>query len=566
MKIGLYMAYAPYIKEFTLKKEGLGRYLSFLLKAFGDNGDEVVIACPKWCIEAIDELMEENNIARDNIEFIVPKTDPALYSLYRMFKRKKRQDKRKSKGKMKLAAYKSLGKIIDSLFSTFSIFKVIMFIFVIAIVAIICTPIVILLGLLTIIYVGIKKILFRLLGKDVADGGIKRQIKKLTMNVSFLHRIYMLLRGMHLRKRFQEEVRKASALEVIRKANFMKEKPDIWYCHTAFWTEFNNIKGAKVVCVPDLVTVEFPFPFSKGEFIEATENVRRTIKNNKYFITYCDYLKNSLLINQFGKKSDDIVAIEHAQNNMLPFIDLREYFDGKGFKGEVNGCFVQDVIFKGLLGHMICKNEYLSDGIPHNTINIRDMDYLFYPSQSRGNKNMFTLLRAYKYILREKNIPIKLFLTCNYAEDDELIEFIYENRLQYDILSFNNISNQELAALYYGAKLVVNPTFYEGGFPFTFGEGMSVGTPSIMSDIPQVREVLQKYGIDQHEQWLFDSFSYIDLSKKIIFGLENRELLYKEQKHVYDLLKMRTWNDVGKEYVKAFQYFIRKETERTGER
>jgi len=105
-----------------------------------------------------------------------------------------------------------------------------------------------------------------------------------------------------------------------------------------------------------------------------------------------------------------------------------------------------------------------------------------------------------------------------------------------------------------------------GGFPFTFGEGMSVGTPSIMSDIPQVREVLQKYGIVQHEQWLFDSFSYIDLSKKIIFGLENRELLYKEQKHVYDLLKMRTWNDVGKEYVKAFQYFIRKETERTGER
>ena len=557
MKIGLYMAYAPYVKEFTLKKEGLGRYLSFLLKAFKDNGYEVVIACPRWCIEAIDELMEENNIARDSVEFVVPKSDPALYSLYRMFKKKKKLTKYKPKGKIKIAAYKVLGKVIDNIFSTFSMLKIMIFFFILMILCIICAPIIILLGLLMTIYLGGKKVL----RKGGERNNIKSQIKKIIMRISVLRHIYIMIHDMPLRQQFQEKIRKASALEVIRKANFMKAKPDIWYCHTAFWTEFSNIKGTKVVCVPDLVTTEFPFPFSKGEFIEATENIRRTIKNNRYFITYCDYLKNSLLINQFGKEVDNVIAIKHAQNDMLSFIDLREYFEEKNFVGDVNDCFVKDVIFKNLLGHMICCNEYLSGGSPQNIIVIRDMDYIFYPSQSRGNKNMLTLLRAYKCLLRERNIPIKLFLTCNYLEDDELRQFIYNNRLQYDVLSFNNVSNQELAALYYGAKLVVNPTFYEGGFPFTFGEGMSVGTPSIMSDIPQVREVLQNYDIGQYEKWLFDPFSYIDLSEKIIFGLENKELLYQEQKYIYDLLKIRTWNDVGKEYVEAFQYFLRRESD-----
>lgn len=559
MKIGLYMAYAPSVKEFTLKKEGLGRYLSFLLKAFIDNGDEVVIACPRWCLGAVDELMEENNISSENVEFVVPKTDPALYRLYMLIKKKKKVLKNKRKGKIKLATYKIIEGVVDSIISTFSIFKIVMSLLGIIIICVLSAPIILFLLVLMVIYWGIKKIILRLFLRNNDRISFKSNIKQILKNNSYLNFLYTSFRRIFQRQVFQEKTRKASASVVIRKINYMKKKPNIWYCHTAFWTEFCNIKGIKVVCVPDLVTTEFPFSFSRGEFTEVTKNVSENIKNSKYFITYSEYLKNTLLVNQFGKTNDNITVIKHAQNDMLPFIDLKEYFEEKNFVGDVNECFVKDVLFKYLLMRTICCNEYISDEVPQDIIDIRDMDYIFYPSQVRGNKNMLTLLKAYKFLLREKNIAIKLFLTCNYEQDDEIKQFICENRLQYDVISFNNVSNQELAALYFGAKIVVNPTFYEGGFPFTFGEGMSVKTPSIMSDIPQVREVLQNYGIEKCRLWLFDPLNYIDLSKKIMFGLENREKLYKEQIIIYNDLKQRTWNDVSKEYVEAFQRFIQVE-------
>ena len=32
MKIGIYLGYAPYFEKISLRQEGLGRYISFLLK------------------------------------------------------------------------------------------------------------------------------------------------------------------------------------------------------------------------------------------------------------------------------------------------------------------------------------------------------------------------------------------------------------------------------------------------------------------------------------------------------------------------------------------------------
>lgn len=555
MKIGFYMAYAPYVKEFSLKKEGLGRYLSFLLKAFGDNGDEVVIACPRWCLSAVDELLEENNVSRDHIEFVVPKSDPAIYKIYMLLKRKIKAEKPRKKNKMKNATYKLFGRIVDSIFSTFSILKMVLILLTLSAIGIIFIPIIIILLFITLMYL-VMKLFLLFLKRNSKKISLKSKLKQVIINNVILCFLYNMIREASLRQEFQEKIRYASSLEIIRKVNYMKKNPDIWYCHTAFWAEFCDIKGTKVVCVPDLVTAEFPFPFSRGEFTDVTEKVKRTIEKSQYFITYSDYLKNSLLINRFGKNDKNCFIIQHAQNNMLPYIDLSEYFSGKNFYGDVNECFVKDVLFKGLLNHMVCLDQYISDGVPLDVITLRDMKYIFYPSQARGNKNILTLLKAYKYLLREKSVQIKLFLTCDYRKDEELKQFIYEERLQYDILSFVNVSNQELASLYFGAQLVVNPTFYEGGFPFTFGEGMSVGVPSIMSNIPQNTEVLRKLDNEKYEQWLFDPTDPMELAEKISFGLQNIGDLYLKQKCIYDQLNQRTWKDVGNEYAEAFKTIL----------
>ena len=155
-------------------------------------------------------------------------------------------------------------------------------------------------------------------------------------------------------------------------------------------------------------------------------------------------------------------------------------------------------------------------------------------------------------------MQIKLILTCRFYKDAEVTNYIQENYLQYDVLSFWGVSKQQLAALYACAELVVNPTFYEGGFPFTFGEGMSVGTPSVMSKIPQVLDVVEGYSL---EKYMFDPYDVEDMADKIYYALKHREEVYLAEKELYEELDRRNWNDVGEEYVEAFQYFMEREKE-----
>ena len=167
------------------------------------------------------------------------------------------------------------------------------------------------------------------------------------------------------------------------------------------------------------------------------------------------------------------------------------------------------------------------------------------------------LIKVYERLLRERKISVKLILTCDINQEPELKQYIYAKRLQYDVLFFKSVSSQQLAALYMCAQLVVTPTLYEGGFPFTFGEGMSVGTPSIMSNIPQVIEVLEEYDfIQKAQKWLFNVYDDQDLEKKLYFALEHFEELKENQQELYDLLNRRTWKDVGKEYIFLFERLL----------
>jgi len=47
-----------------------------------------------------------------------------------------------------------------------------------------------------------------------------------------------------------------------------------------------------------------------------------------------------------------------------------------------------------------------------------------------------------------------------------------------------------IAACYKLADLAVNPSLSEGGFPFTFTEALSVGTPVVMARIPVTEEII----------------------------------------------------------------------------
>ena len=165
------------------------------------------------------------------------------------------------------------------------------------------------------------------------------------------------------------------------------------------------------------------------------------------------------------------------------------------------------------------------------------------------------LIRAYEYLLRTENIHFKLFMTCDLDANIGIKTYIEEKGLEHDVISFKRIPVQLLSALYQCATLVVNPTLYEGGFlTFTIGEGMSVGTPSIMSRIPQVTDMIPS--IYQLDHILFDPHDYIDMARVILYGFNNAAQLYADELVMYRDIEGRTGPIVAADYVKAFKKFL----------
>lgn len=322
-------------------------------------------------------------------------------------------------------------------------------------------------------------------------------------------------------------------LNLIKKIN-NDVKHDVWFVPSIFWPQVTKINGTVVINAPDLVSQEFAQSFANIDTSDFFINdCRETLLKGNYFITYCEYLKNNLVIGEYAKEENKVVAIKHANNDMLPYIKI----DITVYKSLNTINDWNDIFAREILKAYICP----------------DVRYIFYASQIRPNKNMLNLVKAYEILLRKKFITHKLYVTANLKKETEVSEYIKKHRLEDDIISLYNVSAQTLAALYHCADLVVNPTLYEGGFPFTFGEGMSVGTPSIMSDIPQVREVLEPAGL---EEIMFNPYDCYAIADKIEWALSNLDDLYQKELALYKKMSQRTYSLVAEEYVNAFKKFI----------
>jgi glycosyltransferase involved in cell wall biosynthesis len=177
--------------------------------------------------------------------------------------------------------------------------------------------------------------------------------------------------------------------------------------------------------------------------------------------------------------------------------------------------------------------------------------FIFYASQFRPNKNVISLLRAYEYLLRSRYISCRLILTGRPEVLPEIEAFIAERRLGRDIICLYGLTMQELAASYALADLAVNPSLSEGGFPFTFTEALSVGTPVVMARIPVTEEIV----VDPElaETMLFDPYDWRDMADRIEYGLSNRQALLNMQMPLYQNLATRTWRTVVDEYIDVLE-------------
>lgn len=548
MKIGIYMAYGP---NTVLGKEGLGRYIGNLIKGFVDAGHQVTIACPKWSLETIDDLFQDFHINTEQTEFVVSYKTPALWRLY-----EGKYKKKHPKNKLKDEVFSKMTDILENTFNQiFSVSSMVLFIILMA--GLVLLGLVLGVLLFPLLLLGVIGLFVYKIGKMVSHKGeflVRQKIKSALTVLQTCSKNKWTDWHMTLIEKRDTLVGKS----LVEKVNHVAKPQDVWFVPALFWPETAELNGRKVVCAPDIVTIEFPMLFSQMHMVPSTKRCQKVIEKENYFITYCEYIRNSLLIERYGKKEDHVISIPHINNAMNTYLEIDVDKKKLNTQKDLTTAFAKAVIRVAKYRYRISPENYM------NTFHTDGMKYIFYSSQARAHKNMLTLVKAYAYLLRHKYAKIKLVLTGDYSLPyfEQIYTYVMEHRLQYDILCLYSVTAQELAALYKCAELVVNPTFYEGGFPFTFGEGMSVGTPSVMSDIPQVREVVEPYGLA--DEMLFDPYDYRAMAEKIEYGLQHREELYQKQLPLYRGMEKRTADVVAQEYIAAFETFIELEEGRCG--
>lgn len=530
MKVGIYLGYGP---NTLMHKEGLGRYSATLIKGLTERGHQVTVAMPKWLIGSFELLLEEFEINSEKLNYVIEYKTPVIWELYtksHIQKRGRGRFKRKVLG----SSLKMGERLLDMLLSASDIVPI----FLGGMIFIVCSII----ALPFIAAIAILYILSSLLVKFIRREKVNIQ--------EYATRIIDILKnakgaGFDIYSYLFQKMLTSVQNKLVDRINLMNNPVDVWYSPSIFWPCFNQINGKKVINVPDLVVMDYPMHwYDRYGVIESSLRCEETIVNGTLFITYCQFIKEDLLIKRYGKQEKNITVIPHMVNDMSQYVtmDVPPLIWEVGMKKNFTQSFCRSLLSQ-TKGNVLQVQDYISD------FDMRNVRYIFYSSQARPHKNLLNLLKAYLYILRKEYCGIKLFLTGDIYQFEDLKCFIKENELQYDVLCFYNVSAQQLAALYHEAELVVNPTLYEGGFPFTFGEGMSVGTPSLMSDIPQVREV---FGTDL-EECTFDPYNYQDMAKKIVWGVNNKEKLYNMQLPLFERMCSRGVDKYVEEYIEAFR-------------
>lgn len=496
----------------VLKAEGLGRYIGQLIKGFSKAGNDVTVICPKWSKNDIKSLLEDLEVDGENLNLITTKRIPFFLYLYEKLSNSKKKKRRSLKAIIKNFVQIEIIKAIK----IDSLRKMMLFIVEVLLTIILCV--------LALPFWGIFLILF-LLKKFVKK--VFRACFPVIKSIVETLRIYKIL---------QEQ----TGNELVDIANGLQDI-DIWYVPSLFWPEVNKIKKTTIINIPDIETEIFSEQFAGSLAGEATRELRETAFYGKYFVSYCDYVRNELVENQLRGQEKVAFTIKHINNDMAPYITISD-FVAKQMNTNI------DLTHK--FAESIINSMFFRENVP---VSISSMRYIFYASQFRANKNVLALLKALNELVHKRFIRINLILTGNISLDKTLREYIEDNNLSNVVYFCNGVTSQQLAALYECAELVVNPTLYEGGFPFTFGEGMSVGTPSIMSDIPQVRDVFEPAGL---EKFLFDPYDYHAIANKIEWALKNIEYLKEEELPLYRKLAERTPEVVANEYIKVFREVI----------
>lgn len=145
---------------------------------------------------------------------------------------------------------------------------------------------------------------------------------------------------------------------------------------------------------------------------------------------------------------------------------------------------------------------------------LHERPYIFFLSTIEPRKNLSTLLRAFRQLLDDYPAMSDVVLAVA-GEKGWLFKDVFtlydELNLQQNVQFLGRVPLDQLPALFNGATIHVHPSYYEG-FGLTPLEAMACGTPTIVSNVSSLPEVVSDAGLlvspDSVDEWA-DNIYYL---------------------------------------------------------
>ncbi|ESQ91133.1 glycosyltransferase family 4 protein [Asticcacaulis benevestitus] len=218
---------------------------------------------------------------------------------------------------------------------------------------------------------------------------------------------------------------------------------------------------------------------------------------------------------------------------------------------KISGIKIADII-RARLSSACVDNEGHKAGIMKDVLERANPDkpfkYIMWLTSIEPKKNTIGVIRAWEEVRYRHGDGLKLILVGKPAwRYKEILKAIKPRYLDGELLHLEDLPFVEIQTLYQNAECFVFPSFAEG-FGFPPMEALSLGTPSVVSDIPAHRWVMG-------DSVLYaDPYSDVSIANQIerlVYGEERQQLkatLVKNGRDILERYSVRTvsnqWSDL----------------------
>lgn len=158
-------------------------------------------------------------------------------------------------------------------------------------------------------------------------------------------------------------------------------------------------------------------------------------------------------------------------------------------------------------------------------------------------KNYFNLVKSFNILRTKYGYSGSLMIVSkNFTKKNIITEYIKKNKIGKFVHIKRDISNYQLRKYYASAELFVFPSIYEGfGLPIL--EALMQNCKILTSNINVFKEILGSRFV------YFDPFSPTDISKKMFMSIENKTLLFNNNRQNKKILNRFNSKNISSDFL-----------------